>query len=166
MGILTLDNATNTRFNLIGASCISCASYRSGHCLELEADIAARIAAAIPFCPIGRHGRTPVFDWRRIRSRLRTLVAAAISVSVFLLRRCRPTSPVLVHRRAVCAGCVENKRLAWIRYCGMCKCWLRAKTALSYQRCPVGNWEAVKDDACKPPLGLRVLQKGCCNGGR
>lgn len=119
-------------------------------------------AEAGPFCPIGLHGLR-VRYWLR---KLDKLVTGSAHIVWFLLHHCRPSLPVLLHRRAACGGCEHNRRFAWLRYCGQCGCWLRAKIGLTYQRCPVGKWEAVKDDACRPPLGLRVLQKGCCNGGR
>lgn len=92
-------------------------------------------------------------------------VAAILNILWFLLRKCRSSLPVRRHRLSACNGCEHRKRIAWLRYCGQCGCWLRAKIGLTYQRCPIGKWEAVKDESCKPPLGLRVLNKGCCNGG-
>lgn len=149
--------------NRIGATCFLCDKRRSTglFCEVLNMNVGYSIYLARPFCPLYKHGK---IIWRDRLQWLDKYIIGAANVVWFLLRQCRPLLPTIMHRLAACGSCEHNKRISWLRYCGQCGCWLRAKVRLSYQRCPIGRWEAAKQDSCRPPMGLKVLQKGCCNG--
>ena len=113
--------------------------------------------------------------------RLRFYATAAVKLALALLRLCRTPAGELTVRRAACRLCpkLEHKRLAGlitVRICGICRCWMHAKTALATERCPLKPtpaWIAVAGKRCDLPLRLPLVRRvltprgcGCCGNGR
>jgi hypothetical protein len=46
-------------------------------------------------------------------------------------------------RRLICRECphmIPHARFVMFRQCGLCKCFISAKTAIASERCPMGKW--------------------------
>lgn len=148
------------------------------HCAEVGGHVMALVVRGQPFCPIGRHGKAQVDAARWIKmhrpSRLRAIgrwmMIGLAGILSYVLRLC-PTPPVeRFLRRETCSRCDHRRRLGLVAYCDLCRCWLRAKTAIGSQACPDRQWAAVKVFGCRGagslPMVGRFFKTACggCGG--
>lgn len=184
---MTISTATKTPGERMLDKCLRCDDAERGgvlRCRRLGRPIVMLAVRGRRFCPVGKHddiepgrGRaTPVpapAVARNRRPRLRFYATAAAKLSLALLRLCRTPDDELTVRRAACRLCskLEHKRLLGlipVRICGICRCWMPAKTALATERCPIKHkpaWLAVPGKRCGPPLRLPLVRFRCapCN---
>jgi len=62
-----------------------------------------------------------------------------------LLRRHQVSEEVLQQRLEICNACEHHTSDGALGRCKQCRCLYKQKIKLAYERCPIGKWEAVKE---------------------
>ena len=69
----------------------------------------------------------------------RRVFRGAVGLSKWLLRLDRPAAKVAAHRLRVCEQCPDRVN-GVVGTCRLCGCVLRAKVAITAEKCPVDKW--------------------------
>ncbi len=126
------------------------------------------------FCPLRTHDAIPRPDQDEnaralepgtgtgARSRVwrRRILTGAAGLLTWLLHLCPAPREIVRFRRRQCSGC--DRRVRWlglIDACGVCRCMLRAKTAIASQSCPLpaAKWRPIDVPGCRDPISLPVI---------
>jgi hypothetical protein len=118
---------------------------RTGACTKTGNTIQQQAAA--DHCPAGKFG-----DGQPIPLTVGRVAHGAAGLYKAAVGRDRAAEEVIAARRATCDACEHAaKLLGIVKECGLCKCSIRAKTALASERCPAGKWESEQPGAVQGP---------------
>ncbi len=109
-----------------------------------DVDVALTLRSQGAFCPIGLHVLPPAGDPPRPPRNSGHYVRGAGKLVKAGLGVGRAADDVIAERRRICQGCEKFTRTAVFGRCGECGCFVRAKTTLAGESCPIGKWGAVE----------------------
>lgn len=69
----------------------------------------------------------------------KTVAHGAVGIMKYVTRTGLAPSAVIAGRREVCRTCDKNN----LGLCGVCKCWIAAKSSQQQEDCPLGKWKTI-----------------------